>query len=299
MAVRITMRRDFLLVASASVAWGTVGVANQFIDTHSATNALSLAFWRLAIAAPLFGVTSLLVVGGRVAIKRRDMGVMVVMGGLQAIYQSCYSAAIPLAGVTVSTLVALCIAPVLVALCSTFLLRDRPGLLTLLALVGALCGTLLLVASRANPAAVDVSLWGVCLAFCSACGYAGFILCGRLLSGHYHPLHINFVAFASGALFLLGLTFFGSRLTTSYTSTNWLLLLYLGCIPTALAYALFQTGMRSLSATVVSIITLFEPLTAALLAWLAFHEELGPLGVPGALLLLGAMVFIMLEPAQH
>ena len=38
-----------------------------------------------------------------------------------------------------------------------------------------------------------------------------------------------------------------------------LLLLYLGCIPTALAYVLFQAGMRSTPATLTSILTLAEP----------------------------------------
>ena len=60
----------------------------------------------------------------------------------------------------------------------------------------------------------------------------------------------------------------------------------MGCIPTALAYVLFQAGMRSTPATLTSILTLAEPLTAAILAWLIFGERLSPLGILGALLLL-------------
>ena len=39
--------------------------------------------------------------------------------------------------------------------------------------------------------------------------------------------------------------------------------------------------------------TLCEPLTAALLAWIFCREELGLLGLLGAVLLLGAMVMIL------
>jgi len=41
-----------------------------------------------------------------------------------------------------------------------------------------------------------------------------------------------------------------------------------------------------------------EPLTAALLAWILFREELGPIGLLGAGLLLGAMAVILLGDAS-
>ena len=76
-------------------------------------------------------------------------------------------------------------------------------------------------------------------------------------------------------------------------------MLYLGSIPTTLGYGLFQVGIRSLSATLASIVTMFEPLTAAVLAWLLFHEVLGPAGLLGAGLLLGAMTIILLVPKKY
>jgi DME family drug/metabolite transporter len=47
--------------------------------------------------------------------------------------------------------------------------------------------------------------------------------------------------------------------------------------------------MEHTTATVASIITLLEPLTATVLAWLLFDEQLGLLGLLGAALLLGAI----------
>ena len=294
-----TDRRDFLFIVCASMAWGTVGIANQAIYTHVTTNALSLAFLRLAIAAPLFFLARWIFPGQRsLPIKRRDRAVMIVMGGLQALYQSCYSAAIPYAGVTVSTLIALCAAPVIVALVSALITREPLTPITLVALAGALGGTILLVVTPSHlMGKASVSLPGVLLAFLAACGYAGFILCGRLLTNRCHPLQVNSIAFGTGAL-LLFLFALPTGLVVVYPAQDWLILLYLGCIPTALAYGLFQVGMRSLSATVVSIVTLFEPLTAALLAWIIFGEKLGPLGLLGALCLVGAMALILLVPLK-
>ena len=299
MGSKKTERRDFLFIVCASMAWGTVGIANQAIYAHVTTNALSLAFLRLAIAAPLFFLARWLLPAQKFPpIQHRDRTVMMVMGGLQALYQSCYSAAIPYAGVTVSTLIALCAAPVIVALFSSLITHKPLTLITLVALASALGGTVLLVATPSHLGKVHVSLVGVVLSFLAACGYAGFILCGRLLTDRCHPLQVNSIAFGTGALLLL-LFALPTGLVVVYPARDWLILLYLGCIPTALAYGLFQVGMRSLSATVVSIVTLFEPLTAAILAWIFFGEELGPLGLLGALLLLGAMALILLVPLRE
>lgn len=292
MRAKGSFQRDFWFIIAASVAWGTVGVANQAIYAHTITNALSLAFFRLAIAAPLFLCACLKLLGRRfLQITPRDLGIMALMGVMQALYQASYSAAIAYTGVTISTLIALCVAPVIVALCSTFILRERLTVSTLLALLCALGGTILLVAARSNPQQTDISMTGIWLALLSATGYAAFILLGRLFTRSYHSVQINFVAFGTGALILFGLAI-PTGLVTTYPPQDWLLLLYLGSVPTALAYGLFQAGMRSISATAASIITLCEPLVAAFLAWLLFHEELGIFGLLGALLLIGSMLLL-------
>src|SRR5690242_1821052 len=196
---RQTSRRDFLLVICASVSWGTIGIVNQALYALSATNALSLTFFRLAIATTLFFLASWMQLGRQLFhIKRRDLAVMVGMGSLMALSQTCYVAAIPNAGVSISTLIAICAVPVLIALCSTVMTRKSPTPLAFVALLSAVGGTVLLVAARPQlNEGGNVSFIGVLLAFLSACAYAGFILCGRWLTGSYHPLQINFVAFGT------------------------------------------------------------------------------------------------------
>jgi drug/metabolite transporter, DME family len=79
----------------------------------------------------------------------------------------------------------------------------------------------------------------------------------------------------------------------AFSPAAWALLLYLGIVPSALAYVLFTLGMRTTVATVASLVTLIEPLTAALLAWLLFGEQLGSLALVGAGLLLGAVLLLV------
>lgn len=293
-----TTRRDFLLIVCASISWGTVGIANQTLYASSATNALSLSFLRLAIATPLFFLVCWVRLGRTLFhIKPRDLGVMMLMGSMIAFSQACYVAALPDAGVGAATLISICVAPVIIAVFSAFITREHLTPITLIALLAALSGTVLLVATRSHAGQATVSPVGIMLAFFSACGYAGFILCGRLLANRYNPFQVSAVAFGTGALVLL-VCAISTRLVLVYPAQGWIILLYLGCVPTALGYGLFQVGMRSVAATVASIVTMCEPLTAAVLAWLLFHEEPGPFGLLGACFLLVAMGVILLVPEK-
>jgi len=78
----------------------------------------------------------------------------------------------------------------------------------------------------------------------------------------------------------------------SYPPVGWLLILYLGLVPTALAYALYLRGLRSVPATVSAIITLLEPLGSTVLAVLLLGERLTALGLLGAALLLASMALL-------
>jgi DME family drug/metabolite transporter len=291
-------RRGMWSIAGAGTLWGTTGVATRALYALSSTNALSLAFLRLVIAALIFLLLCWRLLGRRMwRMKGRDALLMLFMGSMQAVFQYCYLAAIPACGVTIATLIALCVAPVIVVLCAALFLRERPSRKVLLALLCALGGTILLTGAPAGSQAFSNLPLGVLLSLASATGYAGVILSGRALSNRYHPLQINSVSFASGALILL-LGALSTRLVLVYPAQSWLLIVYLGCVPTALAYTLFQAGMRTTPATLTSILTLCEPLTAAVLAWLLFGERLGPSGILGALLLFATILLLARgEPA--
>ena len=287
-------RRGFLSILVAAISWGTIGVTTQALYRTSTTNAVSIGFFRLAIAAPLLWMACWILLGkGWFRVARRDMAVMVLLGSMEALYQVCYFTAITFTGVTVATLVTLCTAPVLVALLSLFVKRERLSLMTGCALVSAVGGTWLLVGARSSST-LAVSMVGIVFALGSAFGYALVLLCARSLSSKYHPLQINAVAFSTGAVLLCCFAL-GTGLVVVYPFTGWLMLGYLGAVPTALAYGLFMRGMRSTPSTVASILTLCEPLTAAVLAWIFFGERLGPSALVGACLLIGTIVMLSFQ----
>jgi DME family drug/metabolite transporter len=285
-------RHGLLLITLAAVLWGTVGVATRGIYGIAETNALSIGFFRLAFSVPALLIACRAALGRRaLRVARRDLPVMALLGAMMAVYQVCYFAAIRLVGVSIAVLVTLCTAPVLVALLAAVFLRERPTPAAGAALACALAGTGLLVGGGPAGGSPPTTLLGVLLALGSALGYAIITLCSRALAGRYHPLQPLTIGFAAGALFLLPGAL-AAGFATSYPPLGWGLLLYLGLVPTALAYVLFLAGMRTTDATVASIVTLVEPLTSTVLAWLLFGERLGWSGLAGAGLLLGAILLL-------
>lgn len=294
--------RGLILILLAAIMWGTVGVATKYIYQVSGTNALSIGFFRLLIATPVLVAFCWFTLGRRAfQIARRDLFFMIILGGAMAQYQVCYFAAIARVGVAIAVLITLCTAPVMVALFSAVMLRERLSGPVWLALGAALLGTLLLILSGGGTNVAIVpgqTLVGVLLALASALGYSTIALCTRTLAGRYHPLQPITVGFAAGALMLLPFAL-ASGLVVSYPLGGWLALLHLGLVPTALAYAFFFAGMRHTPATVATIATLIEPLTSTGLAWVLFGEQLGALSILGGLLLLGAIGLLYLASARR
>ena len=61
-------------------------------------------------------------------------------------------------------------------------------------------------------------------------------------------------------------------------------------MPTCLGYVSFFSGMKTTPATLSSIIVTLEPLFVAMLAWVILGEELGVIGIAGALILTAAVI---------
>ena len=292
---RLAGQGGILIILLAAVLWGTVGVTTRGVFMLSETTALTVAFLRLALALPALGGAAFAVLGRRsFGAKPRALAQMAIIGVMLAAYQLCYFGAIQRVSVAVATLVTLCAAPVIVALISTLFLGERPTVRLLLAAGLAIAGTLLLIRPAEGAPLGDETVLGLLLALGSATGYALVAILSRSIARAAHPLTSMTVGFAVGAaalapaLLLEGVSF-------AFSPAAWALLIYLGVVPSALAYVLFTIGMRTTVATVASLVTLIEPLTAAFLAWLIFGEELGQLALVGAGLLLGAVLLLTRE----
>jgi DME family drug/metabolite transporter len=286
--------RGFLLVVLASLCWGTSGLSGRVIADRSDLSSLDIAWYRLAI-----GAAALAVVWGVTSRRRapavpvtRPVAVRLVLVGVGlAAYQLAYFSAVERAGVSIATLVALGLAPLLIAVGGTLLGSGRPDAATLVALTVALAGLTLLVGVSAGTGTGTAVLLGALVASGSALGYAVVTLAG---GGVPAGVPVTLAGFAGGALLLTPVVLTQGPAVPADGGTL-AVLLYLGLVPSALAYGLFFTGVRTVPGAVASIVTLLEPLTATALATAFLGERLAPAAVAGGLLLLAAVAGLYLH----
>lgn len=283
------------MVAGAALIWGTIGVAVSLLYRQAPADPLGLGFLRLLIAAPaLLALGRALVGPGFLRVRRADLGVIALMGVAFAAYQVCYFAAIPRLGVAAAVMINICSAPLITALLSRIFLDERLGRMAMLAMAGAVLGTALLVGGAPQSGDLANMLTGAALALGAGLSYSLVALTGRAIAPHYHPIQPITLAFSLGALLLAPLALSGG-LYLGYNPAGWGLLLYLGLVPTAVAYIFYLRGLRSTPATVAATLTLLEPLGSAALAILFLGERLAPLGMLGAGLLLASMALLYLR----
>ncbi len=284
--IQIFQPEGFWLVTGAAILWGTIGVATQAIYNSDTTTSLFINLARLLVATPVLVLMCWRVVGQKMFhIQGRDLLIMLLSGTMLALSQAAYFAAIHDTGVTIATLLTLCIAPLVVTFLSVLLKFETLTVRIVIALICALVGSVLLVGLHSPEGTHYDLLLGSVFSLIAAVGYAGMIICGRFLAADYHPLQVTAVTFGAGTL-LLVLINLASGIVVVHSTQGWMLILYMGLVPTAFAYWLFQKGLRSVSATAASIVSMLDPVVAAALAWALFGETLAGTGIAGALLLI-------------
>lgn len=291
-------RRGFLLVVLAALVWGTSGFSGEVVARNSDLGPLDIAWHRMAIGAVVlfafWAATRRRAGPAPVAGRGTVVRLLLVGAGLGA-YQLAYFSAVAQAGVSIATLVALGLAPLLIAVGAALLGHGRPDRTTVVALVVALVGLVLLVGISAGTDTGTTVVLGALLAVGSALGYAVVTLAG---AGVPVGVPVTLVGFAGGALLLTPAALAtGLRFTADPTAL--LVLIYLGVVPSAVAYAMFFTGLRTVPGAVASIVTLLEPLTATALAALLLGERLAPAALAGGLLVLAAVAGLYLRRLQR
>jgi DME family drug/metabolite transporter len=293
------MLLGLLLIAVAAASWGTTGATMTLLSRDAAASPLLVGWSRLAIAAPCLVLAAAAVArrGARHPTRcawpsLRDLPLCAALGLAMAAYQVCYFRAVTLVGVAAAALLAICSAPLLIAVLAARLLGERLSPLVRLSLGMAVAGTALLVV---GPRGLDQVTGhfglGALLALGAGVSYAVYAVAAKGLLARVTPLAVAAITFALAAVFLAP-ALLAEEAPARALAAGWPLFLYLGVGPTAVAYALFTAGLTRVPATAAGIVSLLEPLTATTLGLVVFGERLGAVGAAGALLLLLALALL-------
>ncbi len=279
-----------LYLVLSGLLWGTGGLLGTLFGRAAGLSAISVAAYRLLAGGGLI-VGFLTLAGKRWPTGRAAWTRIAVNGLLSALFQGCYFAAISLTSVSLATLVTIGGTPVIVAIAEQARGRRTLGRAGVITIAMALAGLGLLGGLPGGGFSETTVLASTAMALLSAAGFAAVTLIGTSPVAGLDELALNGFGFSLGGMALLPLaavTGGGLGFRPGLASAG--LLAALGIGPTAVAYTLYFRGLRKASATTAALLSLIEPLAAALLAALVLGDRLSATGIAGAVMLLSAVV---------
>jgi drug/metabolite transporter, DME family len=284
----------FFLVLSG-VLWGTGGLTGTELARVAGLPAISVAAYRLLVGGSL--LTAYLLVRRRRPAGRAAWTRVVIVGLLSAQFQVCYFLAISLTSVSLATLITIGAAPVIVQVADAVRGSSAGGRRAVAITGVALAGLVLLVGAPGSGFGVTAMLGSTALALAAAAGFAVVSMVATRPVPGLDDLTLTGFAFTVGGAGLTVIAAACGRIAFRLDPASVGLVLALGIGPTAIAYAAYFRGLRVASASTGTLVTLLEPLTAAVLAVLLLGNRLGPAGIAGAVLL-GVAVLLATRPRR-
>ena len=294
-------RLGLVQITAAAVLWGTSGVIAQLVHRSTGMGAMDISFWRLAFSAAAMLVIAVAGFRRVLAAARRDPWALIAAGLALAAYQGLYFLSVTTAGVNIATMVSLGTAPVVAALWEAFRRRRLPSSRSSTVIVVAVVGLVLVAGGHGAAAPGPDPTLGVLAALGSGIIYGGSAILGRHLAQHTPAIAMTTLTSVVGAVGLAPFAILaGPRVVPADAPVSvgvaWAGIAVMGVFATAIAYILFNRGLQATESSVAAVLTLIEPLTAAVLAVTILAEPVGVGTVVGAGLLLGAVGVLYLAP---
>jgi drug/metabolite transporter (DMT)-like permease len=177
--------------------------------------------------------------------------------------------------------------PVFVTLGTWVFLRKAPRRSFVAALAISVTGIVLL---KGGPGALGGGdLRGDVVALCAAVFYAGYLMLIAQARQRFSAMTVMIWSTAAAALCTLPLALAFEPAWVPATLTAWLVVVALGWITHAGGQGLIAYAMAWLPATFSSLTLLFQPVVAAILAWVILGERLSGLQIAGGAVVLAGI----------
>ena len=278
---RSLKNRALALVALAQLAIGAAAIFARFALVTGGP--LGVSWARLSIAAAI--MLAIAVQRGALRlIDRRSERNLVVAGMLLALHFACWIGSLKFASVAISTLL-VCTTPVWTEAYAVARRRRIDGYAAL-SIAGALAGVAIVVGA---PDRANTPL-GIALALGGAIAIAAYLVIVRGVDARYDTLAVTSRTYTYGAV-SLGLTLWWTGATGALPNDlrGWLGVLAMALVSQLFGHTALNAAVRVLSVTLVSTMTLLEPVIAGVLAAWIFGERLGPGTAIGAVVIVLAI----------
>jgi drug/metabolite transporter (DMT)-like permease len=174
--------------------------------------------------------------------------------------------------------------PIFVGILSSYILKEHLGRGLRVGIVLAVVGTAAMAWSEQGMKAGG---WGgYCLALGASLFFSGYLMVGRKVRETVDLMRYVLPTYSTAAFLLLGLVWFFGMPLSGYELRTYVMFFLLAAIPTAIGHSALNWALRYVSASLVAISVLGEPVGATLLAAFLFREHPDVLKVCGGFIIL-------------
>ena len=277
-----------LYVLAAAFMWGMIGVFTKYILAEG-ISALEIAFWRASIAWVFFLIHA--VIAGQARAHRSDLPALFGFGFIcVTMFYGAYQLAIRDVGIALAA-VLLYTAPAWVALLSCIVLKERmtatKTVCVAMTIIGVAC--ISLGPQLMSGSSMDLNGFGLMAGLVSGFTYALYYIFGKKFLYRYPTPTIFVYALPFGAVLLLPFIDFAPK-----SAQAWMLLIGLALVTSYGAFSVYYAGLKRMEATHASVIATFEPVVAAVFAYVLFGEKFSLPGYFGSSLIIMAVLLVIL-----
>jgi len=277
-------QQSLLFLHSAVLLFGGTALFSKLIGLP----ALDITVYRTGVAAVVLFILLTLQKKRITLASTKDYGVAILLGVVVGIHWVTYFAGMQMAGITVG-IIAFFTYPVITVFLEPLLSRakvkSKPQIKDIIIAFVVLIGIYLLIPeiNLGNQTTLGI-VTGIISAFFFALRNVLHKNYFSHYSGPHTMLYQTLVAFI-----MLGL--FVEVPPMQVSVDDWLLILLVGVIFTAMPHALFASSLRHLSATTAGLISCLQPLYGSVLAFLLLNERVNISTIIGGLLVVSAAIF--------
>jgi drug/metabolite transporter (DMT)-like permease len=277
------MSHQYINLALGVIAVSFAAVLIRLADAPS----LVIAAYRLCLASLILAPVAWM--NSRQEIRRlarREVILAVASGAFLALHFALWIASLSYTSVATSV-VLVTITPIFVAVASYLLFKERLTGRIIAGIFVCLAGAILI--GYGNWQISSESLYGGVLALLGALAVAGYLLIGRRLRQGMSLLSYSILVYGSAALMLLVAVLVRGYPLFGYSGDTYIMLFLLAVVPQLMGHMSLVWALRFVSATLVTIAVLGEPVGATILAYLILGEAPTWSEIVGGVLILGGI----------
>jgi len=274
----------YLLIALASILWGTLGVLGKMAFHYGITPIL-LIMLRLCVSSCTLFFMIFIFKRELLKIKKHDIPFFVIFGLFPiALQRVAYFYALDFTTATTAVMLFYTY-PAIVAVMSVLLFEEKVTMKTVLAIVLTFLGTSFVVKIYETSRLV-VNLPGIFFGLLSSVLFVVYVGMVKRLRKDYSSWTLVFYGDGFGAIALTLVVAFSLPEVTRFPAQLWSLVFTLAWVPSLLGYFLYSHALKYVEATKGSVVSIIEPVSAGVFSVVILAEILEPLQLFGILLAL-------------